>query len=129
MKAIRISCGAVAVAAVFGWLAAAAGAAGGMTPAGLRAYGDTYTAQANTYLAASQPQGMTPAGLRAYGDTYQSMAIAYLSAGEAKGVPVQWHDVFTGVGVTLAALLVIGAGVAGVRRSRHGPPGRPTLAH
>lgn len=128
MKPIRNSCIAVLVAITFSVFAVGAN---GMSPSGLRAYGDTYTAMATSYRAAQQPQGMmTPAGLRAYGDTYQSMAISYLSAQQDKGVPVQWHDIFTGVGVTLGALLIIGTGLVTVRRVHwHGHGGRHTFAH
>ena len=122
MKPIRISCVAVLVAVIFSVFAVSAS---GMT----RAYGGTHAAMASSYLAAPQPLGtMTPAGLRAYGDTYQSMAVSYLSAQQNAGVPVQWHDIFTGAGVALGALLVIGTGVVTVRRT-HGHGHRPTYAH
>jgi hypothetical protein len=101
-----------------------------MTPQGLQAYGATYTAIARAYGAPATASAMTPAGLRAYGETYQQMAMSYLTADQGKGVPVQWHDVFTGAGVTIGAVALVtavGFGVLASRRHRH--PGRHTFAH
>lgn len=118
MRALWVSCAAVIAA-----IAVAFAVGGGVAAA-------AHYGGAEAQAVATAPQGsMTPAGMEAWSARYQGMANEYFANQPEKGIPVQWHDVFTGVGVTIGALAILGAVVLTARRHGHAHPGRLTTAH
>lgn len=95
---------------------------------GLTAAGDR--AGANEMQAATTPS-YVDLGLTAAGDRLGAleMQVAAASADQTGGTPVQWHDIFTGVGVTLAVLVLMAFGSVAITRRRHAHGGRFTPAH